>query len=1534
MEERLKDIIEVPEIKIVIELDDADTDPEGITSTFVVTEEVEESLRIILKRINDAKGCGIFVKGGFGSGKSHFLSYLYLLLKNRNLPITEDFPDLKGKDLNVIKVSLVKYPASRSLEEIILSGLGYKGDVIDREEVFKKIAGKDTVIIIDELSEFLRSKPAPSAFYEDTRFLQFLGEFSSHRPLWIIASLQEWIEETGHISAATFNRIKDRYPVRVSLTSSHIEDIIDRRIVLKKEGADNVINNVFSELKKYYPNLALKSDDFRKTYPLHPFTVRFLSGLTPVFSQNRGIIQFVFSAVRAILNEPPDMLITPEAIFDHFEERIREIPEYSRLARVVYDYYRAHIDELFTGAEQKDIALSAIKILILTEISPLEKRKTSKDMAEILLKKISTLKADINYRFVKEGVLDPLVSHQMYIIKEGEQYYIDPKVDEGIRVKGKIKAFREKLADRDYLFTEICNQLNLPYLPLKDLPQNKRYRFVWQNSLRECTVLSLQQGQLKKESMERMLDGLSKRLDGFLIILSPFTEDRDRIYTIKEAFPSPFLPLLMFWLPGRLTEEEVLFLEEYIARHQLLKEFPELQSEIKRDEAVFRELISNIYFSGEVVYGSGRTEKNLKQIGYLPVEKLLGHLLDQSLSEMHPNHFRIMPRVDYYSSHHLGSLFSNCIRSGKITIDEAEKKGLTPYIKGLLEPMGIIKKRGGSFLISLDAENDLVSHVLNLLSHEDDLDRITVSLKKGMWGMSEAQINLILSALIISGSIVPYRGEDPVELKDVSQLQTGEITKVRQGKALSPQLLGYIHQGKFIWGDVEDIPTPLTQKTMWKDATELIRKTRKMLEETGHFMSRYDEYSIFKKMNIDTSLLNRLSLFANSLTLSLSPAEGIEKILSCLKENPKLEKDFIYHEKIHGFLTQEFQNINKYYLYLTHPSLRLSGEPAGMGKNLITVIEEFLKSPDIEPIALKDEWDRFIEGFTDAYKEGHEQYYRSPVFSLQKETEESDEGKTLKRITMLAGSVVFELDWWELKKELGLLPDTCANDLPYELFLQPACKCGYRIGNEPPLVRIDFRKKCGAGIINFIAQIQKPEYRERIESYILGIGDMVNSDTAGKVLSLLALNPKTINLSLVLPLLTDDTLKEIENALKGRWKIREINIEDLVTKLAGRRLKFSELKNMLLKWIGDDEEAIIWVKGSEAEEISLLSENLAKYGIQGERLLKGITGKYSAEGFEEKLKQEDVDRIKWQDIPVEDLLRFIDSEKLDLLKKRLREEIFYRLRDKAMREDSAPSVADEPMANLITSIRLIGDSSRYKSAELFTKVIAPLNLLTEKVQYENELEEKVSSEIIDDIRAGFGNIFKTYDGNGNKFEGIKDTGYVKEHLNGVVVIFDGLRYDLWQMIKDEFIKQGFVVRDEPFMVSPPSTTANFRKVMGIEDRGNINGKSYILLKWAEKGIGKKEVRNTLKDKADIKFLHFNFIDAKAHSSSLNLYPLYSSIMAEFSEGILPVLKSIPSFILVSDHGFIDTGRLKERYTHGSTDIWEIILPFAEIKCRI
>lgn len=1545
MAEKLNQIIELQDVKLVIELDDADKTPETITKTFVITNEVELCLDLILKRIISLKGCGTFIKGNFGSGKSHFLSFLYILLNSKNIDVIDKYPKLKELDLNILKISLVKFPANISIERIVIDAFGFKGDVFNRDDIFKNLIDKPTVIIIDELSEFLRSKPDNPSFYEDIRFLQFLGEFSFTHPMFIIASLQEWIEETGHISSTIFNRIKDRYPLRLSLSSSHIEDIIDQRIIIKKQGALDVIKNVFNNLKEYYPHLSLGFEEFKKTYPLHPFTVRFLSGLTPIFSQHRGVIQFVFSEVKKTLSENVDHLITPECIFDHFEERIREIPEYSPFVCIVYDYYKSHMNEILLNESNLQVALATIKLLILTEISPFEKRKSVNDISEILLKKISTLTSEINYEFINEAVLTPIVNHKMYIEKRNELFSINVKADERVEIKAKLKTLKLKYEDRNLLFKEICNMVSLQYLPLKDIWEGRKYKFLWQNSLRECAVFITNSKNLNNDQITKMINTLETKLDGYLVLLSPFSQEIGLINTIKDNFSSKFTTSLIFWAPTKFTSVEIMFLEEYLAKLSMLNYYPVIKDEVKRSEAEFKEIITKIYFAGNLYYASGKNEEKITDIGYLPIDKLLSHIFDNPLSNIHPHHSKIMPRIDFYSSHNLNSLFINFVKTGKITIDEAEKRGLTKLIDGLVKPLGIIKKKGASFRVSLNPENELVSHTINLASQQDTVYDIKKILKKGNWGLEEAQINLLLSCFIISGHLVSYKDEEIVDLNDIQQLYSGEINKLKPGKTLPAELLGYLSYGNFIWGEVEDVPTPLTQKKMWTASINVIKRGKNCITEINSYHNKYKEYSIFKRLSIDFTLINRLAMFFNSIIYSLSPSEGITKILTFLKESKNFEEEFNYLQKILDFFQNNFQTVNKYFLYLSHHSLKLNTNQEEKRETIFALIKDLFNDNNENFNTLKLKWDEFFDDFTTSYKTEHDSYYNANIFDIKSKIEANKNFNILKRVANIITSVTFKNDYWEIKRELEKLPPKCNEDLNYELFINPICRCGFKINDNPQNVKIDLTQNSLDGINNFLKFMQLPQNREKLDSYILSLTSTKDSILSKNLATLINLNLSSSNISLIYPLLNDETLTAIEHALKGKWKLKEVKINDLMEKLKGRRLKFAELKEIFLNWAGSDEESIIWIKDSNDNSLSFLNEELKKYGPQGESVIRELGSNYTTK-LETELKEEDIikiendleeegklkfiEDIKFSNFSIEELFKFLETEKLKNIKRVIRNEIFFKLCGKIISKEYFDSTTDETMLDILHIQTLLQNEKRYKDIELFTQTIAPLNRLINKLNFENGIKNIVSDEVQNKIENQFNIQFDIFNKLENKLEGACDITHVESMLNDVIVIFDGLRYDLWQIFKEILINEGFNINEKPYFIEPPTNTENFRKSLGILEQGFVSDKKYALLKFAEKEIGKNRIKNFLKNEIHLKFLHFNFIDTKVHNSTLDLHPLFILLKEEFITGILPILKDLPPFHIISDHGFTDSGSLKGRYTHGKGTLWEIVLPAAAV----
>jgi Family of unknown function (DUF6079) len=126
---KVGDLVEIPGIKTVIQLKDLQESGlrQMILHSFVVTQEVMKSLEMILTSLTGIEGRGAFLKGHFGSGKSHFLSILSLLLRHPGSwdilaaqePSLKEFRGrIQASKFLVVEISLIQHRASEFLEDI------------------------------------------------------------------------------------------------------------------------------------------------------------------------------------------------------------------------------------------------------------------------------------------------------------------------------------------------------------------------------------------------------------------------------------------------------------------------------------------------------------------------------------------------------------------------------------------------------------------------------------------------------------------------------------------------------------------------------------------------------------------------------------------------------------------------------------------------------------------------------------------------------------------------------------------------------------------------------------------------------------------------------------------------------------------------------------------------------------------------------------------------------------------------------------------------------------------------------------------------------------------------------------------------------------------------------------------------------------------------------------------------------------------------------------------------------------------------
>jgi len=487
---KIKDIIDLQEIDTVILLSDVDYEDKAkkLADGFVITDEVRGFLDKIAYTLTQNTGVGFFIYGVYGTGKSHFLTFLVLSL----LGLTKY--DLSSNRLYPIPVSLQGFSRDALLQDVIFreierrlrvelpihSGIikdfnkyffqkekksflsEYKIDESEWEKIFlyhtekaisfiRKYVSKyklpmrfsynleasfDVVYSVLEKQGYrgiflivdelseFLKSLYDKDFIESIRFLQFLGELTKKRYFFSIFALQEAIENIGYIQDDGINRIKDRFPYRFRLTKIHIKELIRKRIVRVKD--EKILSGIYEVYSSLYSEFFNDKDEFFGVYPINPITIKYLLYTAHLFSKNRGAIDFIYHSIKKNWNKNVWELVSVSDIFDHFHIRFVENKELN-LYEKLYRFFEQEIIALFSDDKKLvEIALKVVKFLIIVSVSDFKKPlKLSELSAGISLLKSRSIK-EANLYFLKESVILPIQREIGYIVyREGKDIYQD-----------------------------------------------------------------------------------------------------------------------------------------------------------------------------------------------------------------------------------------------------------------------------------------------------------------------------------------------------------------------------------------------------------------------------------------------------------------------------------------------------------------------------------------------------------------------------------------------------------------------------------------------------------------------------------------------------------------------------------------------------------------------------------------------------------------------------------------------------------------------------------------------------------------------------------------------------------------------------------------------------------------------------------------------------------------------------------------------------------------------------------------------------
>ena len=1025
---RISDLLELRPVQTIIQLGEDKGKKEAIEA-FVLTDDLHNILKDFCRRLPQDRGAGVFLKGHYGTGKSHLLAFI-----GEDAP--KGFPVLSKlissgslPSFQVHSISLVQHPASRSLEDILMASFSAQDpqtfEVNERQSIHRKIiqgaqgqGHHGQIILLDELSEFLKSKPTPESLTEDLRYLQFLGELAEHLPLWLVGAIQEDLEGMGAATRETSLKLKDRFALRWNLSQLHLEEMLSQRLLLFKEGATDFLARLHQRCQTLWPAAFSRDGLLLSIYPLHPTTLDLLTHLGTLFSEHRGALRFVRDVLLGLGPNPPHLereahaLIGPEQLFDYFSNRFEENLELQQYHRKAWVHLNQRVKDRLPPEDQ-DLALRALKVILLSSIDPRQE-----GINLILLGETLMLQRDSDpkkgQQDLKIAILDPILERCNYLKCTEGLYHIDLS-HEG-----------QSLLD-ELLAKRIENQS-----PLEKGGWLRILSLLDQNPLRLAPLLR----QISPSVDVQWLNSTRTLQINFGLEKGPC--DLRILFPGQVATPSDADTLI--WEP--LSPEDPSLWQEALALMEMIEAPAETAMEARAKEQALKryrlerprwqEKIENLYLEGHQLVGREPLHLQLDLARRLSLEAFLEPLAHEILSRRHPLFRTIAPKIPYYSEQSYVQLIEHLFLPGSIKDNEAQRLHLADALHGLALPMGLGEKKGSQFMALWDPErSQLVKTFMDTLEKAEDLKSTKNSLQLGPWGIPTGQLHFLIWAGVAMGHLIAYRDQEELPFEKLSLYNLGSIDDIHKRDALDPEILHRLSNHPF-FNDSGLTYSGLTlQRKLWERAAHQIQPTRAWIEENEHLAKNFWKPQITIHDQHQQSLeniLQKIDLLGNDSHQGLSWAhENLQELSSWLEASVWI-KSFRRLDRNFG------KDLDRLLVFMLDECLdHLSSENGTelLARGRTELLEEW-ESHSPNPMSLErvEDWQKGVESWCQSYRQ---------AYKASHEKEQANRPRDLQ-------------DWVSRLQFKGFslppLNPACDRPLERELQFKAECRCGHQLGKQ------------------------------------------------------------------------------------------------------------------------------------------------------------------------------------------------------------------------------------------------------------------------------------------------------------------------------------------------------------------------------------------------------------------------------------------------------------------------------------------------------
>jgi hypothetical protein len=395
---KIKELFDFEDIQQVIQIGKI-KDEEEIVKKFVISPNLEEDLLYFMEYLTGNKpedNISLNVIGNYGTGKSHLLAFVSLILSKpeltkyiQNDKIRNAFVNLK-KEFMVVKyelppvqtkslASIFFYRVKKQLKEnydIEIRSIDLEKDPKDPKELVEEILlqikekypTKGLIVIFDEFSDFIKGKHAADQNH-DLQFTRQLAESSANQDFILMLSMQEHIFSNPEYmdKAELIKKIEKRF-LKINITSENIEDIIAKRIVSKNQNQIQELKKLFDGLKDRFDNIAVEEDRYIDLFPVHPYLIEIFSKLT--FFENRSILQFISYQIKKMMDQEFPAFITYDLIYDEMIESeltVKNHPDVKPVVNIVDSLNNniiSRLDSKYRERAKRLVKSLAIKSLI------------------------------------------------------------------------------------------------------------------------------------------------------------------------------------------------------------------------------------------------------------------------------------------------------------------------------------------------------------------------------------------------------------------------------------------------------------------------------------------------------------------------------------------------------------------------------------------------------------------------------------------------------------------------------------------------------------------------------------------------------------------------------------------------------------------------------------------------------------------------------------------------------------------------------------------------------------------------------------------------------------------------------------------------------------------------------------------------------------------------------------------------------------------------------------------------------------------